>query len=128
MSKKTKFEWLDRALAFGPRYTLCLSKEEYQQALDQVEVTDDIGQWAPKSGARTHTVYDSNMSCIVCMNGSQDATPIEIAALLVHEAVHIWQAHCEDIGEEKPGKEQEAYAIQGISQELMMEYARRIYG
>jgi hypothetical protein len=64
--------------------------------------------------------------CIVCIDQSLDRNAIEVAGLLIHEAVHIWQQHCDDIGESDPGREQEAYAIQAISQELLAEFARRM--
>jgi hypothetical protein len=57
---------------------------------------------------------------------TESVTAVQIAALLVHEAVHIWQQYCADIGEKEPASEQEAYAIQSISQTLMEEYARRL--
>lgn len=49
-----------------------------------------------------------------------------MAGMLIHEAVHVWQAYSANMGETNPGDEQEAYAIQSISQELLAEYARRI--
>ena len=49
----------------------------------------------------------------------------EQPALLVHEAVHVWQAFCEDIGEKSPSDEFEAYSIQSISYELMTAYANK---
>jgi hypothetical protein len=52
---------------------------------------------------------------------------VEIAGILVHEAVHIWQEYCDFYGEDKPGREQEAYAIQFIAHELMTEFARKVY-
>jgi hypothetical protein len=51
-----------------------------------------------------------------------------VAGLLVHEAVHIWQEHCERIGEDSPGRETEAYSIQWISQQLFWEYVRQVSG
>ena len=48
--------------------------------------------------------------------------------MIVHEAVHIWQAvYARNIGEQKPGwTGVAAYAIQAISQELMAEFARQV--
>jgi predicted Zn-dependent protease len=63
--------------------------------------------------------------CVVCVQGWENRDPIEIAGLLVHEAVHVWQEHAYSIGEDTPGSEQEAYAIQAVAQELLAEFARR---
>ena len=51
---------------------------------------------------------------------------VEVAGLIVHEAVHVWQHYCMMIHEHEPASEQEAYGIQSISKSLMAEYARRI--
>lgn len=47
-------------------------------------------------------------------------------ALLTHEAVHIWQAAKEAMGEDAPSCEFEAYSIQRIAQDLFYEYDRLI--
>jgi hypothetical protein len=87
------------------------------------------GEWIGSGfGACTHHWLNDKQEvvCVVCLNADKCGTPLELAGLLVHEAVHVWQEYCESINESKPGREQEAYAIQGIAQELMMEYARRL--
>lgn len=95
----SKTKWLDRRIsAPGPYLCLCLSEGEYKKALREV----------------------------ICLGEHSTRTPIEIAGLLVHEAVHAWQEWCEYYGENPTAREQEAYAIQSISQELMSEFARRI--
>lgn len=66
------------------------------------------------------------LTVIVCLQDAAGRNPIEVAGLLVHEAVHAWQRYAEWIGEEEPGNEQEAYAVQAIAQELMAEFARRV--
>lgn len=64
----------------------------------------------------------------MCVRGWENRDPVEVAGLLIHEAVHIWQEWCEYYGEVAPGREQEAYAVQAIAQELMAEFARRVNG
>jgi hypothetical protein len=53
--------------------------------------------------------------------------PVEyIYAVLVHEAVHVWQHFREHIGETKAGDEQEAYCIETISYNLMQSYKKQV--
>jgi hypothetical protein len=124
-----KYRWLNRRVAkLGPYLTLCLTPEEQIHALRGL-TKENIA--FPMTGALCTTLCHEktgDLCCIVSLSQASQAKcePIEIAGLLVHEAVHIWQQHAKDIGETNPGLEQEAYAIQGISQELMAEYARRI--
>lgn len=44
---------------------------------------------------------------------------------IIHESVHIWQALCEYMQEEKAGDEVEAYAIAYIASTLIKEYQRQ---
>jgi hypothetical protein len=126
----TKVNWLSRRVSLpGPYLALCLSEEEYFAAVKHCKIKYP-GEWVPSGfGASTHHLENGggDAVCVVCMNVDSNSTPIETACLLVHEAVHVWQNYCESIiNERRPGSEQEAYAIQGISQELMQEYARRL--
>lgn len=66
------------------------------------------------------------LAAIVCFPPGPDRDSIEVAGLLVHEAVHIWQEYLIHIGEKYPGVETEAYAIQRISMGLMSEYSRQV--
>jgi hypothetical protein len=124
-----KQKWLDRRVAKpAPYLTLCLNDEELQAVVKKI--TPYYVQF-PETGARCfQLVKDSDIFCVIAL--SEDAqknnNSIEIAGMLVHEAVHTWQFYAEKMGEDKPGDEQEAYAIQAISQELLAEYARRING
>lgn len=126
---KYKTNWLERRVAKpGPYLTLCLSEEELRTATKKL--TDDRMPF-PMSGAlcSTFTNRRTNELCAVVslsLVAQEHRNAIEMAGLLVHEAVHVWQAYAKHMGETNPGDEQEAYAIQAISQELMAEYARRI--
>lgn len=124
-----KTRWLDRRIAWpGPYLCLCLSEAEYVQALAHLKLIPADDTWCRAAGGKTHyaTNDDGEDVCIVCVRPGEKNTPVEIAGVLVHEAVHVWQRYCDGIGERHPGVEQEAYGIQSIAQELLSEYARRI--
>lgn len=124
------FKWLDRRIAHpGPYLTLCLSEDEYLQAMRHCKISHP-GPWVsrPQAQATTHHLFNDKgeQVVVICMRDWEGRDPIEVAGLLVHEAVHAWQEYADNIGEQHPGREQEAYAVQSISQELMAEFARRI--
>jgi hypothetical protein len=126
----SKIKWLDRRIAHpGPYLTLCTSESEYLAAMRGLGIKP-IDDWikTEHADATVHhaTSKDGQQASVVCIRVSENRTAVEIAGLLVHEAVHIWQRYCECIGEHTPGAEQEAYAIQSISQELMAAYADRL--
>lgn len=127
--KKPKYRWLDRRIAApGPYLTLCLSQEEFRDAMTHLKAPDIPSFVSPNANATTHIFNHEKggVCCVVCMRGWEGRNPIEVAGMLVHEAVHVWQAYAEDIGEKYEGAEQEAYAIQAVAQELMAEFARRM--
>lgn len=89
-------------------------------------ITNKVGiydsEYMSQNAMATCITYDDYGVAIICIKEGLELSLIETFSLLVHEAVHLWQAHCEYIGEEAPGDEIEAYAIQKIATELMKEY------
>ena len=125
-----KLTWLDRRVAApGPYLTLVTSQDEFDAALRHFKMQPGTPYLSSARADATVHFFDNRRGdsvAVVALGDTTGRSSVEIAGLLVHEAVHIWQTHCENIGETHPGREQEAYAVQGIAQELMAEYARRI--
>ena len=125
----SRVRWLDRRIAApGPYLSLVLDEHAYLAAMAHCRIArPDTWVQAP-SHARTYVLEhpEHGLVTIVGMRDWEGRDPIEVAGLLVHEAVHCWQEYADRIGERHPGTEQEAYAIQGIAQELMAEFARQI--
>jgi hypothetical protein len=122
--------WLDRRIARpGPYMTLCLTQQEFDSALKHCKVRDRPLWVNDNADATAHHLYngEGDSVTIVCLRDWEKRSGIEVAGLLIHEAVHIWQEYCIMLGEKNPGTEQEAYAIQAISQELMAEFSRKVH-
>lgn len=127
--------WLDRRLTVcAYYYCLRLSEKEFWQELHHLEIP--CGRWpsftaSKDSDATTHffEAEEGKRLAIVTLKDASKHDGIQIASLLTHEAVHIWQAHSRVIGSlNDHGDEEEAYAIQAITQELLYSFKEQVYG
>lgn len=119
--------WLDRTWVQGNYLALCTTEKAFLKAVKQLKVPHwKVNSWV-SAGANATTHIFKNASepadaCIVCINIKEGVAPTQVASILVHEAVHVFQDYCKDIGEDNPSAEFEAYAIQNICQALFDAY------
>jgi len=131
MTKKSSPRWLERCLLKGPFLTLCTTPKAYHRACKYLGGAKNARPQFllhPRNGATVHffeSEKEAYPAAIVCIKAGGGNSPEQVAALLVHEAVHIWQHTKEWHNETCPGKELEAYGIQAIAQALITEYARQ---
>lgn len=134
MTTRIDIHWLDRSIGtLDISYCLVLSEADYNAVMKLAGVDPyDWGVWLSSKDGDATTTWGKGANgrhfAVVAINQAKLAgrDPVGICGLLVHEATHIWQHHCDRIGEKNPSHEYEAYAIQWISQCLMDEYRRRI--
>lgn len=123
--------WCNRNLFISPiYYALCTSERDFHKECERLKVPRHEWPKFHKSSnhAATHWFEkgDGRVCAVVTLapeKGKQ--TGVQIAALLVHEASHIWRGILAEIGEKKPCEEFEAYALQAISQDLMNAYLKQ---
>jgi hypothetical protein len=128
---KAKFKWLDRRVTpAAPYFTLCLTEEDYKAATKHLELKETVKWVSDGANATTHIMNnpEGKSVCLVCIKGFEGREPSEVAGLLIHEAVHVWQEYLRSIHETSPSSEFEAYGIQNIAQELIYEFGRRMKG
>lgn len=128
-------EWLDRTLVMSPYYIgLCLSEADYVSVLDHCGVKpENRDAWdMGNAHARMRHFLDDEGKPIAVVTMDKDfaktKTGCQVAALLCHEAVHIFQRIRDRIGETVPSDEFMAYSIQNIAQALMESYVRQATG
>ena len=121
-------KWLDRCLITSPiYYALCLDEKSFKQELKARKLAKEDWPAFIKneySNATTHFfVRNNTVTAIVCFKNNKFDLQ-QIHALLLHEAVHIWQDIKLQIGEHNPSQEFEAYAIQALAQNLFYAYKK----
>ncbi len=133
-------KWLNRTLVTSPYcYAICTDEAEFKRELKRLRVP--VKEWPDfvgdgmnsRSDATTHFFEnnkdkDIGLCAIVCIKASKSWTTAGLHGLIVHEAVHIWQFVCKELGERNPGPEFEAYSIQAISQNLISAYNNKKKG
>lgn len=118
-----------RRLMTAPYVGLCLSEDSFKRECRALGLhASEVPKHHVNPGGNATTHYlcneEGDLVCLVCLGEHKGRTPVQVASLLVHEAVHIWQEYVERIGEVSPSREFEAYSIQAIAQELMDSYVR----
>jgi hypothetical protein len=123
-----KTKWLDRDTVRAPYMALCLTERAFLAAVRHCKVKQP-GPWLDtnKQKACVHTwELEGKVTCVVCLHPDAAAgDPIEVAASLIHEAVHVFQRLCDSIGESEAGREFQAYSIERIAERLMREFVRQ---
>lgn len=85
------------------------------------------GEPYPESDGRCTVFVNKGKTCILVTvrDGAETSHPsLEIAGILVHEAMHVWREIRERIGEKEPSSEFEAYSMQAIFQGLYDGYLK----
>lgn len=123
--------WMSRCLIEGDYIGICTSEEDYYRTLRYLKVPmSEWGSWLSSGALATTHFLDSakgNRATVVCIPVKPETDGIDVATLLVHEAVHVVQEYFRWIGEDNPGSEIEAYAIQNVSASLMRAYRDKLF-
>lgn len=110
--------------------TLCVTPAQFYAYLRKIKmpVGEQPEYLDSDVDACVHFLKSPNKKrhAVVCVSDQAGEPQIKTIALLVHEAVHIWQWQCEFMGEDAPGREFEAYSIQAITKLLLEEYERAV--
>jgi hypothetical protein len=123
--------WLSRTIIEGDFLQVCTTEADYYRTLRYLKVPiSDWDRWLmAESLATTHyfnTPKGSRVT-IVCIPVKPAEDGIDVATLLVHEAVHVVQEYFRYICEDNPGNEIQAYAIQNVSASLMRAYRAKLF-
>lgn len=119
---KSKVIWCNRGW-FPVYFGFCPDKKAWKREMKRMGVK---AEKYPTSDGRCVTFESNGKACAIVTIGKhvdgKDSN--SVVGLLVHEAVHVWQLVRKETGESNPSPEFEAYAIQAISQDLIVSYSK----
>ena len=119
-------EYIDQAWPIQVCVALCVSPKAWDEEMRRLKI---VGEPWPESDGRTTTFQNSvskGRVIIVSLNRFESRTPIEVAGLLIHESVHVWQEIREAMKERTPGAEHEAYTVAFIAQRFLEVFNRMV--
>lgn len=115
------------------RIAICFTEKSFKKEAKRLNPNYTIDAAATYknelASAATHTFIEGhNRIFIVYINDNVDVEDRLKVGLMTHEAMHVIDFVCEDIGEEDMGCETKAYFIQMLIQQFMLalqEYRRK---
>lgn len=125
-AKKDCVIWCDNGW-FPYHYGFCPNKKAWDREMKRLNIVPRPpypDQQNDSASARcTHFVNakDHNACTIVTVKADRRSGRGKVG-MLVHEAMHVWRAVRENIGETHPSSEFEAYAMQSITQSLIQAF------
>ena len=108
-----------------PNVKICFScsVRKVKKELKRLKVSHSL---ISNSDGQTITIYNSGRTIIIVLIRKRKPRKFSDEnsqkALVVHEAVHVFDGLMESIGESHPGSEIKAYFIQRLSQDFFQEY------
>lgn len=127
MSKKIKVSrhrtiWLDRG--WQPSYIgFCPSEKAWRRMLRHLNI-DESYPYPTTDGGTSTFEKDGKITLIITINNAEKVAPLSVIGLIVHECQHVWREIKENMGEHAPGSEQEAYALQILTQQCVDAFER----
>jgi hypothetical protein len=112
--------------AFPLHYAYCPDERTWNDEMRALKIEGEV---YPTTHGRTTTFVRSSGDMIAIVTISPEARAkgeknlAGLVALMAHEAMHVFQHLCEDIGERSPSIEFEAYMLQDILADLLHAYA-----
>lgn len=123
-------KWLERSLVNGGYLCLCIDEKGFHRTMRWMKIPQPWPRWIGEGAdATTHGFSNNSLrsyASVVCVRPDFTRTGIEIAGILVHESVHVFQRWCEESGESAPSSEFQAYSIQNLSSRLMDAYVELV--
>jgi hypothetical protein len=131
-NQRTKLmKWLSKTLIEGDHLVVCTDEADYYRTLRSMKIpVADWDRWLMQDSLATTHYFNTpkgSRVTIVCIPVTPATDGIDVATLLVHEAVHVVQEYFRYICEDNPGTEIEAYAIQNVSASLMRAYRDKLF-
>jgi hypothetical protein len=117
-----EINFLPHPLANGPSmWTVATSAKEFYAIQDQQGVLyAQRDNWDAEEGEGYTHFFDDMRLIVVCLNPTADV------GLIVHEAVHVFEAMMRHMGEGFPSEEFRAYSTQFIFEQILEVVANRL--
>lgn len=124
-------KWLNPTLLTCDHIGICFNERDFHRELRRMQVPpSQWSSWVTEGAlATTHhlTSKAGSRASIVCIPVKPEMEGVDVAGILMHEAMHVLQEYLEYIGEQAVGRETQAYAVQAISVRLMQAYRDELY-